>query len=136
MRKKISTHYTDGLSDEHIWKFCIISSTKNKLIGLYYTITRKFIIHMSNIKTNSNKRVYPLFNPIMLYSIARINDVWDGSLDKFKLRVSGPLFIGSGWLSRPSTAQHPIDSYRYISQTPFQYSVHFIYFSIDPWPLK
>ena len=34
---------------------------------------------------------------IVCYIVARIYDLWDGSLDKRKVRGSGS-FVGSGWL--------------------------------------
>ncbi len=51
---------------------------------------------------------------LSLCSMARIYDLWDGSLDKHKVPGLALYYIQVG--HRAQELQHPIDAYRYISQ--------------------
>ncbi len=50
---------------------------------------------------------------LSVFSMAKINDLWDGSLDKRKVRGLVPCWGQDG--NRAQVQQHSIDSYRYIS---------------------
>ena len=48
---------------------------------------------------------------VVYWSMARINDLWDGSMDKRKVRSLVPCCGQDG--NRAQVPQHPIDSNRY-----------------------
>ncbi len=47
---------------------------------------------------------------VVCWSMARINDLWDGSMDKRKVRSLVP-YCGQDGYYRTQVLQHPIDSY-------------------------
>ena len=81
-----------------------------KIISMSWPQTNTTYYHAQLGLLNKEGAIKEFF--CLLYSMAWIYDLWDGSLDKRKVRGLVPCCGQDGYLHLAKVPQHPIDLYR------------------------